>query len=122
METVVNLRLKYKIWLETDENVSVFGDGKWLLLKTIEEKGSLNLAMKTLGLSYRKTWNNLRKIENTLGFELIDRQRGGAKGGKSGLTPKGKKLVELFDRFHKEYDLQLKSYLSLLEKELAEMV
>lgn len=113
-----SLNLRFKIWLETDQHESVLGDGKWLLLKTIEETGSLKRAMKQLGLSYRKTWDNLNKIESTLGFELIERQRGGISGGKSTLSPRGKKIVEIFDRFHNDYDVQLEAYLNKLAEEL----
>ncbi|MBK7030193.1 MAG: hypothetical protein IPH45_13740 [Bacteroidales bacterium] len=51
-----HLRLNYKIWLETDDHVGVLGDKKCELLRAIAETGSLNDAMKKLGLTYRKTW------------------------------------------------------------------
>ena len=63
-----NLRLNYKIWLETDGHVGVLGDKKCELLRAIDETGSLNDAMKKLGLTYRKTWDNLKRIEKELGF------------------------------------------------------
>ena len=73
-----NIRLNYKIWLETKDELGILGDGKWLLLKAISETGSLKLAMEKLNLSYRKTWNNLQQIEERLGFPILDTQRGGA--------------------------------------------
>jgi molybdate transport repressor ModE-like protein len=100
-----NLRLNYKIWLETSDRNGILGDKKCELLKAIEETGSLNDAMKKLNLTYRKTWDNLRKIERELGFPLIIPTRGGADGGNTVLTTEGKILVKAFDRFHSEYDL-----------------
>ena len=99
-----NLRLNYKIWLETAGNIGVLGDKKCELLKAIDETGSLNEAMKKLGLTYRKTWDNLRKIEHELGFPLIKPTRGGAEGGNTVLTLEAKIIIAAFQRFHEEYD------------------
>jgi molybdate transport system regulatory protein len=99
-----NLRLNYKIWLETDGNIGVLGDKKCELLRAIEETGSLNDAMKKLGLTYRKTWDNLRKIEHELGFPLIKPTRGGADGGSTVLTLEAKIIIAAFKKFHEEYD------------------
>ncbi|HNQ67595.1 MAG TPA: LysR family transcriptional regulator [Bacteroidales bacterium] len=111
----MEIKLKYKIWLETEERIGVFGDGKWRLLKAIDETGCLNSAMKKLGLSYRKTWDNLIKIEETLGFKIVEKQRGGASGGKTVLTKEGKIIVDAFDKFHVKYD-------SLITKALDEIL
>ncbi|NOU47660.1 MAG: LysR family transcriptional regulator [Bacteroidales bacterium] len=99
-----HLRLNYKIWLETSENVGILGDKKCELLKAIDETGSLNDAMKKLGLTYRKTWDNLHKIENELGFALIHPTRGGVDGGKTELTLESRIIIAAFEKFHAEYD------------------
>jgi molybdate transport system regulatory protein len=99
-----HLKLNYKIWLETTGQVGVLGDKKCELLKAIDETGSLNDAMKKLGLTYRKTWENLRKIESELGFPLIKPTRGGVDGGSTVLTLEARIIVAAFERFHSEYD------------------
>ncbi len=99
-----NLRLNYKIWLETSDRNGILGDKKCELLRAIDETGSLNDAMKKLNLTYRKTWDNLRKIERELGFPLIKPTRGGADGGNTVLTVEGKILIQAFEKFHSEYD------------------
>jgi molybdate transport system regulatory protein len=81
-----NIRLNYKIWLETKDELGILGDGKWQLLKAISETGSLKLAMEKLNLSYRKTWNNLQQIEERLGFPILNTQRGGTDGGGKNLS------------------------------------
>ncbi|MBN1340780.1 MAG: LysR family transcriptional regulator [Bacteroidales bacterium] len=101
---IFNLEFRYKIWLETADGRNVFGDGKWELLKAIDEAGSLKGAIDKLGLSYRKTWDNLKKIEEVLGFPVLDATRGGAEGGKTELTPEGKLLVTAFAKIHSEAD------------------
>ncbi len=111
---------KFKIWLETVAGEGVLGEGKYILLKTIEETGSLKQAIEILGLSYRKTWDKLRKIEDTLGFHLIERQRGGASGGSSGLTNEGKRFVQVFGSFEEAYGKQVQDFLDEMTKELRE--
>jgi molybdate transport repressor ModE-like protein len=99
-----SLCLKYKIWLEDAEGTSIMGDGKYLLLKAIEKEGSLKAAIEKQKLDYRRTWGNLKKIEKLLGFNLLQRTRGGKDGGKTTLTDDGKKLILAFDEFHLKMD------------------
>ncbi|MCK9219583.1 MAG: LysR family transcriptional regulator [Bacteroidales bacterium] len=99
-----NLQLNYKIWLETSGQVGVLGDKKCDLLRAINETGSLNDAVKKMGLTYRKTWDNLRRIEKNLGFPLIKPTRGGADGGNTVLTLEGKIIIAAFEKFHAEFD------------------
>ena len=74
------------------------------MLKTIEKEGSLTAATEVMNMSYRKTWNNLKKIEKRLGFQILEKNRGGKDGGHTTLTKEGKKLVKTFDKFHTEFD------------------
>jgi molybdate transport repressor ModE-like protein len=99
-----DLQLNYKIWLETSGHIGVLGDKKCELLRAIDETGSLNNAMKKLGLTYRKTWDNLKKIESELGFPLIKPTRGGTEGGSTVLTLEGRIIIAAFAKFHAEYD------------------
>ena len=106
-----NLKLNFKIWLENNDGESILGDGKWKLLKAIQETESLKKGIEQCGYSYRKTWNKLQEIETKLGFQLIERQRGGIAGGKTMLTPEGEKIMKLFEDFHLKFDAEIKLYL-----------
>ena len=98
------IRFHYKIWLSDKDGQGILGDGKWKILKLIDEKGSIKAACDELGWTYRRTWGNLKKIENFFGFSLLEKHRGGNDGGTTKLTPEGKKLVRAFDRFHASVD------------------
>ena len=98
------VRLNYKIWFETEDKKGIMGDGKWNLLKMIEQTSSLKEAIEQTGLSYRKTWNNLQKIEKLFGFPILETSRGGVDGGSTYLTEEGKKIIRVFDEFHSEVD------------------
>ncbi|MEI7980459.1 MAG: LysR family transcriptional regulator [Bacteroidota bacterium] len=98
------IHLHYKIWMSDEKEAGILGDGKWQMLKLIEEKGSLKAACDELGYTYRLTWGNLEKIEKFFGFPLLERSRGGSDGGKTVLTEDGRRLVRAFDVFHQTVD------------------
>ncbi|TSA30015.1 MAG: LysR family transcriptional regulator [Bacteroidetes bacterium] len=100
-----HIRLHYKMWMEDSSGTGILGDGKWKMLKLIEEKGSMKAACDELGYTYRRTWGNLKKIEDFFGFPLLEKHRGGAEGGSTQLSPEGKRLVAAFDRFHADMDM-----------------
>ena len=102
-----NIQLHYKIWMADKKEEGILGDGKWRMLKLIEEKGSIKGACDALGYTYRRTWGNLRKIEKFFGFPLLEKHRGGSEGGRTMLTPEGRKLVKAFDTFHQNIDNQI---------------
>ncbi len=99
-----SVNLHYKIWMSDSKEVGILGDGKWKMLKLIDEKGSLKAACDELGYTYRRTWGNLRKIEDFFGFPLLEKHRGGSEGGATTLTEEGRKLVRAFDKFHATVD------------------
>lgn len=99
-----NIRLHYKMWMEDSTGTGILGDGKWQMLKLIEKKGSMKAACDELGYTYRRTWGNLKKIEDFFGFPLLEKHRGGTEGGNTQLTPEGKRLVAAFDKFHSSVD------------------
>lgn len=99
-----DISLHYKVWLSDIQGQGILGDGKWKILKLIEEKGSMKAACDELGWTYRRTWGNLKRIETFFGFPLLEKHRGGSERGSTLLTPEGKRLVSAFDRFHNIVD------------------
>ena len=114
-EKFSNVNLKYKIWLESDQGEGVLGDGKWLIMRAIISEGSLMAACMKLGITYRKTWNDIKKIEQMLGFQIVQKTRGGKTGGQTILSEEGLKLVKAFDHFHEGVD-------ALIQKKFHEMM
>ena len=99
------ITIHYKIWFESAKGEGIMGDGKWLLLETIDKKGSLSAAAQELHISYRKAWGDIKKAENLLGSVLLEKQRGGSLGGTSTLTDYGKKWLAFYKEFHKKIDV-----------------
>ena len=75
-------------------------------------------ACEDLGITYRHTWNDLRKIETMLGFKLLETSRGGADGGGTRLTEDGIRLISAFDHFHQRMDSIMKQEFNLFLGEL----
>jgi len=101
---VKKLRARFKLWLSTRDIEGVFGDGKWRLLKAIENTGSLTSASKSLRISYRKAWGDLKKAQEALNIALVEKHRGGIHGGQTALTEQGKKWVNAYTRFRSDIE------------------
>ena len=90
------MELKVKIWLASEAGEGLLGEGRYRLLRQVDECKSLQEAAKKLKISYRKAWGDIRTMEKRLGFELVDKKRGGKGGGESTLTEKAKKILAVY--------------------------
>ncbi len=59
-------------------------------------------ACQRMQISYSTGWNIIRALESQLHFPLLERSQGGASGGESRLTEKGKRLLGCYERFSEE--------------------
>ena len=93
--------MRMHLWFETEDGV-VFGLGRLLLLQKVEQCGSLKAAAEELGMSYRGAWGKLRKTEELLGRDLVD--KGGCRRSGVRLTPYGRDLARLFSYWYREVE------------------
>ena len=105
----MNVQLKSKFFLSSPEVNGVFGDGKYRLLKTIAEEGSIQKAADKLDRSYRKAWGDIKRSEVALGRPLVVKSRGGASGGSTTLTPFGFEVLAAWEAFHADIKETLES-------------
>ena len=103
------LRARLKLWLDSEQSGSSFGDGKWHLLQTIEKTESLRSTCELLGISYRKAWGDLKKAEQCLDLNLVTRSRGGRAGGQTVLSEQGKKWIKAYESFHRDIEGAVKT-------------
>lgn len=118
-ELLTGLRARFKLWLSTKDAEGVFGNGKWRLLKAVESTGSLSAASKSLRISYRKAWGDLKKAQEVLSLALVEKRRGGAMGGRTALTSEGRKWVKAYTRFHGDIE---KAVEKAYQKHIKELV
>ena len=90
-----------KLYISDGCKEGMFGDGKWRLLKAVEEEGSIRKAAEKLGRGYRKAWGDLKRTEAAMGRQLVRKTRGGPAGGTTELTESGRELVEGWERYRK---------------------
>ena len=72
-----HLLLNYKIWLSTITGDGLIDESTWKLLKAIRSEESISKAAKIAGISYRKAWGDLKKTEELLGYNVVNKKRGG---------------------------------------------
>jgi len=109
----MELKIKSKIWIETDEGILI-SEGRIQLLKLINETGSLNKAAKAMDISYQKAWKLIDASNKASKNPLIETHIGGSKGGGTVLTAYGKTLIESFESINvacwEFLDLELKKH------------
>jgi molybdate transport system regulatory protein len=111
------LEPKAKLWFELKGEL-ILGRGGALLLRGIQEKGSISQALKMLpedalgemgSPSYRFAWGYLQKVEERIGAPIVEKRRGHRDGkGGTALTELGMRLLELYE----SYEQKLKQILS----------
>jgi molybdate transport system regulatory protein len=79
-----------------------FGQGVYVLLKSIQETGTITRGAESLGMSYRYAWNLIREIERGFGIKLLETRRGGSNeahgvgGGGATVTEEGLRLMRIY--------------------------
>ncbi len=93
----MKFEIKFKVWIERDGEV-VFSSAREQLLREIDKEGSINKAAKKLGISYKKAWLLIKHMEERLGYPILEKKRGGFRGGGSKLTEAGKELLKNYEK------------------------
>ena len=92
------------IWLEGN-GTRFFGPGPVELLRLIEETGSINQAAKKMGMSYKKAWEIVNRLNEKVGSPMVITATGGEKGGGSTISDEAKQMIvwynSLRERFRK---------------------
>lgn len=99
-------------------NKPFFGPGTALLLQYIRECGSVATACEKMNLSYSKGRGMLRTLEQELIFPAVLCKKGGIGGGNAKLTPKGERLLEMYN----EYEHQICCYAKMQFNMLTEVL
>lgn len=112
--------VQYKLWLQSITGEGIIGEGKIKLLQKVSELGSLSAAAESVGISYRKAWEDIRKAERLLGYPLTEKHRGGRDGGKSILTPQAEKLLDAYGALKKDFSRNLDEVVETFKRRISE--
>jgi molybdate transport system regulatory protein len=97
------------LWVEY-EGERFFGPGPAELLEGIDKTGSINQAAKQMGMSYKKAWEMISRLNSQSGKPLVIQHAGGEKGGGSEITDEARDLIAFHRRLRERFT-------SFLEKE-----
>ncbi len=84
-----------RVWVER-AGQSILGPGRLELLEGIERLHSISAAARQMGMSYRRAWEMVQKINESAGQPLVVAATGGVQGGGASLTPLGSWTVAVF--------------------------
>ena len=93
MNTEKNKLIKIRIQIK---NNFYIGPGKILLLEKISEKGSISMAAKSIGLSYKKAWKLIDELNKHSSKKIVDAKSGGRGVRGSQLTDEGKIFIKTY--------------------------
>ncbi len=100
------IKVVYKTWIEIDD-MRVFGEGPYRLLKMVDATGSLRKAAAGMGMAYSKARNVITDCERGLGFSLTTRTTGGISGGGSALTTMAVNLLTAYELFRTDMEARV---------------
>ncbi len=84
------------------------GLSHYMLLKLIENEGSINGAAKAKGIPYQQAWNLIDQMNKVSPIPIVVRQKGGNGGGGCIVSEYGRNVMKLFEyklnQFHKSID------------------
>lgn len=87
--------LKVKIQLFAGDE-RAFGPGRADVLAAIEREGSISAAGRSLGMSYRFTWNLVESMNTCFAEKLVEAAPGGKHGGGASLTATGRRVLDAY--------------------------
>ena len=100
---VISVEAKTKVWIEQYGHF-VMGDGGLHLLRAIRQRGSLTLAARDVGWSYRHAWEYIRRAERVLGVALTGAVPGKGTNRGTALTPYGVRILETLAALRERVD------------------
>ncbi len=106
--------IRLRCWIEID-GVKFFGPGPAELLEHIEREGSLAQAAKQMGMSYKKAWDIIDRLNAQSKNKFVESYKGGETGGRAELTKQGKTFVALYRSLEKKLNAVISKENKLLK-------
>lgn len=104
------------LWIEGN-GTRFWGPGPVELLEHIEATGSINQAAKQMGMSYKKAWEIVNRLNAMTTSPLVITATGGEKGGGSSISAEAKQMIT----YHQLLRERFKAFLQQETKNLEEL-
>ena len=92
------------------------GPGKIAVLEAIALAGSISAAGRALKMSYRRTWELVEDLNQSLGTAVVETAAGGSGGGGATLTKAGKAVVNAYRAIEMDTALAARKHLLALNR------
>ena len=85
--------------MKLEQESAFFSARLKLLLYLLEDTSNMRTACACSGIAHSKAWEMINRLEQHLGYSVVERQRGGKSGGSTRLTPQGQAFLEAYQDF-----------------------
>ena len=65
----------------------------------ISDTHNMRMSCSLSGIAHSNAWDMINKMEQSLGYQVVERKRGGKDGGSTMLTPRGEKFLLEYQKF-----------------------
>ena len=79
-----------------EKEAAFFSHRQKLLLYLLEDTHNMRTACACCGVAHSKAWDMINRLEQNLGYSVVERHRGGKSGGSTHLTPEGRQFLEAY--------------------------
>ena len=90
------------LWIEGDGQ-RFFGPGPVELLELIEKTGSISKAAKGMGMSYKKAWDIVSRINGFTAHPFVITSIGGEDGGGSTISAEAKQMIAWYRKLRERF-------------------
>ncbi len=88
-------RISVSIVVESGARI---GPGKAALLQSVRDTGSIAAAARAMGMDYKRAWKLIESVNRAFDEPLVQRVRGGTRGGGATLTRFGLEVLIRYQR------------------------
>ncbi len=103
------------LWMEYNDE-RFFGPGPSELLEGIDQTGSITQSAKQMGMSYKKAWEMISRLNTQSAKPLVILHAGGEKGGGSEITEEARELIAFHRRLRERFAAFLEKETKTLKK------
>jgi molybdate transport system regulatory protein len=96
------------LWIEGDGQ-RFFGPGPVCLLEHIEKTGSISKAAKAMGMSYKKAWDIVNRLNGMAAVPFVMTSIGGEDGGGSAISAEAKEIIAWYRALRERFQLFLEN-------------